>query len=135
MGFAIHPLDAQGMREPQDRRRHCDACGVDSGLTRVSVAGGEVGLEALLCAQHASTLVGVMSDCVTRMRAASAAPTLLQGRRLRDGEALDVIRAWAKASGYPVSKQGSVSQSILDAYRAAEGQGLSEAPRVVGSSS
>lgn len=51
------------------------------------------------------------------MRAEHAAPAMLNGRRLRDGEALDVIREWAQAGGYPVSKRGSISQSILDAYR------------------
>ena len=103
--------------QSEDRRRHCDACGADGQLTRVSIDGGGPSLQALLCTEHAGKLVRVLSDCLKRMRAEHARPAMLNGRRLRDGEALDVIREWAQTNGYPVSKQGSVSQSILDAYR------------------
>jgi hypothetical protein len=116
MGFPVHPIDDRVM-QPEDRRRHCDACGVDGRLTRVSIDGGGPSLQALLCTEHAGQLVRALSDCLKQMQAEHAAPAMLNGRRLRDGEALDVIREWARAGGYPVSKQGSVSQGILDAYR------------------
>ena len=107
--------------QPEDRRRHCDACGVDGRLTRVSIDGGGPSLQALLCSDHAGKAVRVLSECLKQMRAENVQPGMLTGRRLRDGEALDVIREWARGKGYPVSKQGSVSQSILDAYRTATG--------------
>lgn len=117
------------MRQPEDRRRHCDACGVDGRLTRVSVDGGGPTLQSLLCTEHAGKLVRVLSDCLKQMRAEHAAPTMLNGRRLRDGEALEVIREWARAEGYPVSTRGSVSRSILDAYREAAEAGTSAVSR------
>lgn len=50
--------------QPEDRRRHCDACGVDGRLTRVSIDGGGPSLQALLCTDHAGKLVLVLSDCL-----------------------------------------------------------------------
>lgn len=102
-----------------ERRRRCDVCGADGPLDRVHV----LGLDAVLCSEHAARLARQMAEHVALMRAQHADLQLLQGRRLRDGEALDVIRSWARDRGYPVSARGSVSPRILEAYRQASAGG------------
>lgn len=108
------------MRQAEaERRRHCDVCGADGPLDRVHLSG----LDAVLCCEHAERLGRQLAEHVALMRAQQADHLLLQGRRLRDGEALDVIRSWARDHGYPVSARGSVSPRILEAYRQASGHG------------
>lgn len=70
-----------------------------------------------LCPEHASELATVAVRAIADMTARAASSRTLHGRRLLDGEALDAIRAWAVAAGYPVSTKGSVASPIIAAYR------------------
>ena len=70
-----------------------------------------------LCTEHAGVVAATIAATLARLRAQHADTAVLRGRRLRDGEALDVIRAWARHAGYPVSSGGSVSPRIIAAYR------------------
>lgn len=99
-----------------DRRANCEVCGAHGSTPLYrGVAGGDLGV--LLCDEHARVVAASIAATLSRLRAQHADDGILRGRRLRDGEALDVIRAWARQAGYPVSSGGSVSPRILEAYR------------------
>lgn len=94
-------------------------CGAEGELTWLSFAGPSP-IGAALCAVHAERLARKIADQLGVMRAghlADAAHT----RRLRDGEALEVIRTWAREAGYPVAASGGVSQRVIAAYRESVG--------------
>lgn len=94
---------------------------------RVRVEGTAAAVHALLCRDHTNRLARNMTAHLARMRAENADVASLHGRRLRDGEALDVIREWARTAGYPVSTSGSVSSRIVAAYREAHAGGSTPA--------
>lgn len=100
-----------------DRRARCAACGSTEPLTAIHVDATPAVLETLLCQVHAVRLVHKMQEQIGRMQADHATATMLKGRRLMDGEALSVIREWARERGYPVSSSGGISPRIVAAYR------------------
>ena len=99
-----------------NRRANCEVCGAPGGAPLYRDApDSELGVP--LCAEHARAVAAAVATTLARLRAQHADSHVMRGRRLRDGEALDVIRAWARQAGYPVSSGGSVSPRIIAAYR------------------
>ncbi|MCA1713097.1 MAG: Lsr2 family protein [Actinobacteria bacterium] len=107
----------------QERRSNCTVCGAP-GAVPVCLPPPAAG--TLLCPEHASHLSTVAVRAIAEMTAKAAGGRTLHGRRLHDGEALEAIRAWAVAAGYPVSSQGSVAAPIIAAYRDAAVAGATE---------
>lgn len=73
----------------------------------------------VLCPEHASQLANAALGFIAEMQAKQTSRTSLHGRRLHDGEAIEAIRTWAIAAGYPVSARGSIAAPIIAAYRQA----------------
>lgn len=113
--LAVVKQPEQPLPRPE-RRFTCTACGAQDAvpLRLPPPADGVV-----LCPEHASQLANAALGFIAEMQAKQTSRTTLYGRRLHDGEAIDAIRAWAIAAGYPVCAQGSISAPIIAAYRQA----------------
>ena len=106
------------------RRLTCGVCHRPDLPTRpVLISSGDLTVSIPLCENDAA---GLMSSIDTWLAAAAASATAAaaKGRRLREGEAVTVIREWAAENGYPVAKAGSLSQPIIAAYRRAHAQAV-----------
>ena len=86
--------------------------------------------------------IDLSEENVTRFNAAMQpyvdAATQVGGRRRRTKRSDDekaarmraaVIRRWAQKNGYDVSRRGRLASSVVEAFKAAEGENYAERPR------
>lgn len=106
-----------------DRRTSCEVCGEQS-IGRLHMPSQELCLP--LCEQHSAALQRRLQQWLTVMSAARAPAQGDSSRRLRDGEILELVRAWAQGSGYPVAGRGAISEQVMHAFRAAHRDGEGE---------
>jgi len=116
----VHPLDPETRMtavgaEHADRRRTCEACGVEhpDGRT-VRIAVDDLALDLRLCPQHAVSAREHLLDWLILRKDEAA---LGHDRRTSDRTLTTQVRAWAVARGYPVAKTGSVSRQLIELYR------------------
>lgn len=101
----------------------CDVCGgACSTGGRLALSGQGLTVDLSLCEAHVVRLTRRVRRWVQRPDAhaapiAEAAPAT--GRRLRDGESTEQIRAWARQRGLGAARKGSLSVAVIAAYREA----------------
>ena len=101
----------------------CDVCGAPCATGgRLALSGQGLTVDVSLCEVHVVRLTRRVRRWLQRPDAhsapiAQAAPST--GRRLREGESTEQIRAWARQRGLGAARSGSLSVAVLTAYRAA----------------
>ena len=114
-----------------ERRRRCEVCGSTDGTLARELTGNGTAVRATLCDRHGSQLTVLVHRWLASQAARSLAGRGVQsGRRLRDGESMEAIREWAVAAGYQAAGQGSLSNSVMAAYRTAHPVDATDAPDI-----
>lgn len=105
---AEHETSPSARSTSAERRKACEICGSGAGTLPVELAGaGATPERAVLCDRHRRQLGDHQRRWLTQQAARSATGRSLQtGRRLRDGERMEVIRAWAQERGHQVARAG-----------------------------